>query len=45
MARSVRINYPSAFYLVMTRGNRREAFYLEGDDPVCLGRPSQERAG
>jgi REP element-mobilizing transposase RayT len=32
MARSIRIEYPGAFYHVMARGNRREAIYRHGDD-------------
>ena len=32
MARSIRIQYPGAFYHVMARGNRREAIFLDDDD-------------
>ena len=32
MARSIRIEYPGAFYHVMARGNRREAIFLDDDD-------------
>jgi len=32
MARSVRIEYPGAYYHVMARGNRREAIFLDEDD-------------
>jgi Transposase IS200 like len=32
MARSLRIEYPGAFYHVMARGNRREAIFLDDDD-------------
>jgi putative transposase len=32
MPRSIRIEYPGAFYHVMARGNRREAIYRDGDD-------------
>src|SRR4030095_9796508 len=32
MARSIRIEYPGAFYHVMARGNRREAIFLDEDD-------------
>lgn len=32
MARSVRIEYPGAFYHVMARGNRREAIFREDGD-------------
>ena len=32
MARSVRIEYPGAFYHVMARGNRREAIFGDDDD-------------
>jgi len=32
MARSVRIEFPGAFYHVMARGNRREAIFLDDDD-------------
>ena len=32
MARSIRIQYPGAFYHVMARGNRREAIYRDDDD-------------
>ena len=32
MARSVRIEYPGAYYHVMARGNRREAIFLDDDD-------------
>ena len=32
MPRSLRIEYPGAFYHVMARGNRREAIYLDDDD-------------
>lgn len=29
MARSIRIEYPGAFYHVMARGNRREAIFKD----------------
>jgi REP element-mobilizing transposase RayT len=32
MARSIRIEYPGAFYHVMARGNRREAIFLDEED-------------
>jgi REP element-mobilizing transposase RayT len=32
MPRSLRIEYPGAFYHVMARGNRREAIYADDDD-------------
>ena len=32
MARSIRIQYPGAFYHVMARGNRRESLFLDDDD-------------
>lgn len=32
MARSLRIEYPGAFYHVMARGNRREAIFEDDDD-------------
>ena len=32
MARSIRIEYPGAFYHVMARGNRREAIFKDDDD-------------
>lgn len=32
MARSIRIEYPGAFYHVMARGNRREAIYRDEED-------------
>ena len=32
MARSIRIQYPGAFYHVMARGNRRESIFLDEDD-------------
>jgi putative transposase len=32
MARSIRIEYPGAFYHVMARGNRRELIFLDDDD-------------
>jgi len=32
MARSLRIEYPGAYYHVMARGNRREAIFLDEDD-------------
>ena len=32
MARSIRIEYPGAFYHVMARGNRRECVFLDDDD-------------
>jgi REP element-mobilizing transposase RayT len=32
VARSLRIEYPGAFYHVMARGNRREAVFLDDDD-------------
>ena len=32
MARSIRIEYPGAFYHVMARGNRREAIFIDDDD-------------
>ena len=32
MARSLRIEYPGAYYHVMARGNRREAIFLDDDD-------------
>ena len=32
MARSLRIEYPGAFYHVMARGNRREAIFMDDDD-------------
>ena len=32
MPRSIRIEYPGAFYHVMARGNRREGIFLDEDD-------------
>lgn len=32
MARSIRIEFPGAFYHVMARGNRREAIYCDESD-------------
>jgi putative transposase len=32
MARSIRIEYPGAFYHVMARGNRRENIFMDDDD-------------
>ncbi len=32
MARSVRVEFPGAFYHVMARGNRREAIFLDTED-------------
>jgi len=32
MVRSVRIEYPCAFYHVMARGNRREPIFLDDHD-------------
>src|SRR5713226_10010414 len=32
MARSVRVEFPGAFYHVMARGNRREAIFLDQED-------------
>lgn len=32
MVRSLRIEYPGAFYHVMARGNRGEAIFLDDDD-------------
>ena len=32
MARSLRIQYPGAYYHVMARGNRREPIFLDDDD-------------
>src|SRR6266567_6377078 len=32
MARSVRVEFPGAFYHVMARGNRREAIFLDKED-------------
>ena len=32
MPRSIRIEFPGAFYHVMARGNRREAIYGDDDD-------------
>ena len=32
MARSIRIEYPGAFYHVMARGNRREVIFADEDD-------------
>jgi hypothetical protein len=32
MARSIRVEYPGAFYHVMARGNRREAIFFDDDD-------------
>ena len=32
MARSIRIEFPGAFYHVMARGNRREAIFPDDDD-------------
>ena len=32
MARSIRIEYPGAYYHVMARGNRREAIFPDDDD-------------
>ena len=32
MPRSIRIEYPGAFYHVMARGNRRESIYTDDDD-------------
>ena len=32
MARSLRVEYPGAYYHVMARGNRREDIFLDDDD-------------
>ena len=32
MARSIRIEFPGAFYHVMARGNRREAIFAGDED-------------
>jgi putative transposase len=32
MARSLRVEYPGAYYHVMARGNRREDIFLDEDD-------------
>jgi putative transposase len=32
MARSLRIEYPGAFYHVMARGNRGEEIFMDEDD-------------
>jgi REP element-mobilizing transposase RayT len=32
MARSIRIEFPGAFYHVLARGNRREAIYRDDED-------------
>jgi putative transposase len=32
MARSVRVEFPGAFYHVMARGNRRQAIFLDKED-------------
>jgi putative transposase len=32
MARSLRIEYPGAYYHVMARGNRREDIFLDDND-------------
>ena len=32
MARSVRVEFPGAFYHVMARGNRREPIFLDKED-------------
>ncbi len=32
MARSIRIEYPGAFYHVMARGNRRESIFFDDED-------------
>jgi REP element-mobilizing transposase RayT len=36
MARSVRIEYPGAFYHVLSRGDRREAIFLDEDDRLLF---------
>ncbi len=36
MARSIRIEFPGAFYHVMARGNRREAIFFGDEDRVWL---------
>jgi REP element-mobilizing transposase RayT len=36
MARSVRIEYPGAFYHVLSRGDRREAIFLDEEDRMMF---------
>ena len=36
MARSLRIQYPGAYYHVMARGNRREDIVRDDDDRKCF---------
>jgi len=36
MARSVRVEFPGAFYHVMARGNRREPIFLDKEDGGSL---------
>jgi putative transposase len=45
MARSIRIEYPGAFYHVMARGNRRESIYLDYDDRRFFLRTLAEACG
>ena len=33
VARSLRVEYPGAYYHLMARGNRREDIFLDEDDP------------
>ena len=45
MPRSLRIEYPGAYYHVMARGNRREAIFRDEEDRHFSSRPSAKRAG
>lgn len=45
MARSIRIEFPGAFYHVMARGNRRENIFLDEEDRVFFLRTLEEACG
>jgi REP element-mobilizing transposase RayT len=45
MARSIRIEYPGAFYHVMARGNRRERIFRDAEDRLFFLRTLGEACG
>lgn len=45
MARSIRIEYPGAFYHVMARGNRRESIFSDDEDRRFFLRTLAEACG
>lgn len=45
MPRSIRIEYPGAFYHVMARGNRRESIFVDAADRRCFMQTLGEACG